>query len=399
MPANNESGTAERRLSESEVRRVARRDVLKGLAAAAGGGAALACLPRGVRAEEAGVVGYPALAPTTADTVAASDTEPIVEIASGKVRGYVRKGIFTFKGIPYADTTAGANRFMPPQKAKPWTDVRSSMQFGNVCPQPPRAGWADDEVAWMFSWDDGVPGEDCLRVNLWTPAINDGKKRPVMVWLHGGGYTAGSGQELLSYDGENLARRGDVVVVTLNHRLNVFGYLNLAHYGSQYHRRRTWACSTSWPRWSGCVITYPGSAATRIGDDLRAVRRRRQGKALMAMPSANGLFHRAIVESGSLMRGQTDEDSAKLAADLLAKLNLDAPSVGKLQDLPSDEIEAAAVAVTHASHASDRPHRFRHIGRMIGWAPVVDGHVLPRQPFDPGRSCQSANVPLLVGTR
>ncbi len=399
MPANNESGTAERRLSESEVRRVARRDVLKGLAAAAGGGAALACLPRSVRAEEAGVVGYPALAPTTADTVAASDTEPVVEIASGKVRGYVRKGIFTFKGIPYADTTAGANRFMPPQKAKPWTDVRSSMQFGNVCPQPPRAGWADDEVAWMFSWDDGVPGEDCLRVNLWTPAINDGKKRPVMVWLHGGGYTAGSGQELLSYDGENLARRGDVVVVTLNHRLNVFGYLNLSHYGSQYASSANVGmldivAALEWVR-----DNIPG-----FGGDPNLVTIFGQsgggGKvtALMAMPSANGLFHRAIVESGSLMRGQTDEDSAKLAADLLAKLNLDASSVGKLQDLPFHEIEAAAVAVT--THPMPRTGiiDFRHIGRMLGWAPVVDGHVLPRQPFDPDAPAQSANVPLLVGT-
>jgi len=108
------------------------------------------------------------------------------------------------------------------------------MYFGWVCPQAPRSGWANDETAFMFEWDDGIPGEDCLRVNVWTPGINDNRKRPVMVWLHGGGFSAGSGQELKSYDGENLSKRGDVVVVTLNHRLNIFGYLNLAAYGEGY---------------------------------------------------------------------------------------------------------------------------------------------------------------------
>ena len=399
MPAKETSGTMRNDFAEGGKKRLARRDVLKGLAAAAGGGAALFCLPHSLSAQEAGTVGYPALAPTTADTVAASDTEPVVETASGKVRGYVRKGIVTFKGIPYADTTAGPNRFMPPQKAKPWTDIRSSMQFGNVCPQPPRAGWADDEVAWMFSWDDGVPGEDCLRVNLWTPGINDGRKRPVMVWLHGGGFTAGSGQELLSYDGENLARRGDVVVVTLNHRLNVFGYLNLSHYGSQYASSANVGqldivAALEWVRDNIAGFGGDPNLVTIFGQSGGG------GKvtALMAMPSANGLFHRAIVESGSLMRGQTDEDSAKLAADLLAKLNLDASSVSKLQEIPFHELEAAAVAVTTHPMPRNGIIDFRHIGRMLGWAPVVDGHVLPRQPFDPDAPAQSANIPLLVGT-
>ncbi len=111
--------------------------------------------------------------------------------------------------------------------------MRSSLTYGEVSPQPARAGWAHDEEAWLFNWDDGQPGEDCLRVNVWSPGL-DNRKRPVMFWLHGGGYTAGSGQELLSYDGESLAHRGDVVVVSINHRLNVLGYLNLADYGSQY---------------------------------------------------------------------------------------------------------------------------------------------------------------------
>lgn len=387
------------RESEAEAGRIARRDVLKGLGLTLGGGAVAATLPVSIQAANAEPTGYPALAPTTKDTIVASDTDPVAETASGKVRGYVRNGIFTFKGIPYADTAAGANRFMPPRKAKPWTGVRSSMQFGNVCPQPPRAGWANDEEAWMFSWDDGVPGEDCLRVNLWTPGINDGKKRPVMVWLHGGGYTAGSGQELLSYDGENLARRGDVVVVTLNHRLNVFGFLNLSHYGSQYESSGNVGmldivAALEWVRDNISAFGGDPNLVTIFGQSGGG------GKvsALMAMPSAKGLFHRAIVESGSLLRGISDEDSAKLAGMLLAKLNLDASSVGKLQDVPPRELEAAAVAVTTHPMPRSGIIDFRHIGSLLGWAPVMDGRVLPLHPWEPSAPAQSAQIPLLVGT-
>lgn len=399
MSVDNGTEAANTMKQEMEPGRIARRDVLRGLALTLGGGAALAAFPGEMQAADTGSAGYPELAPTTGDTVTASDTAPVVETASGKVRGYVRKGIFTFKGIPYADTTAGANRFMPPQKPKSWNGIRSSMQFGNVCPQPPRAGWADDEVAWMFSWDDGVPGEDCLRVNLWTPGIQDGKKRPVMVWLHGGGYTAGSGQELLSYDGENLARRGDVLVVTLNHRLNVFGYLNLSRYGSRYADSGNVGmldivAALQWVRDNIAGFGGDPNVVTIFGQSGGG------GKvsALMAMPSANGLFHRAIVESGSLLQGISDDDSAKLAAELLARLNLDASSVDKLQEIPVRDLEAAAVAVT--THPMPRTGiiDFRHIGHLLGWAPVMDGKVLPLQPWEPKAPAQSAQVPLLVGT-
>ncbi|MGA8036819.1 MAG: carboxylesterase/lipase family protein [Candidatus Acidiferrales bacterium] len=342
---------------------------------------------------------YPAIAPETGDSILVSDTAPVVETSSGKVRGYVRKGIYTFKGIPYADTTAGANRFMAPQKPKPWTGIRSSMQFGEVCPQPPRFGWHNDEEAWLFSWNDGVPGEDCLRVNLWTPGINDGKKRPVMVWLHGGGFTAGSGQELLSYDGENLSRRGEVVVVTLNHRLNVFGYLNLAKFGGKFQDSGNAGmldivAALKWVRDNAGAFGGDPNVVTIFGQSGGG------GKvnALLAMPSAKGLFHRAIVESGSLLTAQNEENSSKLADALLAKLGLDAGSVDKLQTLPVDQVEAAAVAVTARPNPGSGRIDFRHIGALLGWAPVVDGRVLPRQPYDPDAPGQSAAIPLLVGT-
>ena len=204
---------------------LSRRTLLKSSVIAAAAGA----LPRTGSAKP----DYPAPAPTTADRVMAQADYAVVETASGKVRGSSRNGIFTFKGIPYAASTGGAARFLPPKKPASWTGVRSSLTYGQVCPQPARSGWANDEEAWLFNWDDGQPGEDCLRVNIWSPGL-DNRKRPVMFWLHGGGYTAGSGQELPSYDGKNLARRGDVVVVSINHRLNVLGHLNLADYGSQY---------------------------------------------------------------------------------------------------------------------------------------------------------------------
>ncbi len=376
-----------------------RRDVLKGLATGVSGGVLYAAMPSQAHAAEKANAGYPAAPSAAGDVIFATSGDPVVETTSGRVRGYTRRGIYTFKGIPYADDTGGANRFMPPQKAKPWSGVRSSMQFGDVCPQPARTGWKNDEEAWLFSWNDGVPGEDCLRVNVWTPGINDGKKRPVMVWLHGGGYTAGSGQELLSYDGENLARRGDVVVVTLNHRLNVFGYLNLAQYGSRYQDSANVGmldivAALEWVRDNIGGFGGDPNVVTIFGQSGGG------GKvtALMAMPSAKGLFHRAIVESGSLAFGQTEEASSKLAAALLAKLGLDGASVDKLQQIPVEQLEAAAVAVTEHPMPRTGIIDFRRIGAMLGWAPVVDGRVLPRQPFTPDAPAISANVPLLVGT-
>jgi para-nitrobenzyl esterase len=149
----------------------------------------------------------------------------IVETTAGKIRGFVRDGIFAFKGVPYADDTGGKNRFMAPAKPTPWTGVRSALALGPASPQAinctfegRRGGWNNDEEAFMFEWDDGQPGEHCLRVNVWTPSISDNRKRPVLVWMHGGGFTSGSSNELRMYDGESLSRRGDVVVVSLNHR-------------------------------------------------------------------------------------------------------------------------------------------------------------------------------------
>src|SRR5499426_421818 len=210
-----------RRNQNPESPKLGQRSLLKGAASLAGG----ALLPSTVVAESKTAING------CSTIVYAGAGKAVVETTAGKVSGYVRNGVFTFKGMPYAAPIGGEARFMPPAKPKPWAGARSSMQYGQVCPQVARTGWANDEEAWLFSWDDGIAGEDCLRANVWTPGINDNKKRPVMVWLHGGGFQAGSGQELPSYDGENLSRRGDVVLVSVNHRLGVLGYLNLAEIG------------------------------------------------------------------------------------------------------------------------------------------------------------------------
>src|SRR5689334_11567239 len=156
----------------------------------------------------------------------------VAQTTYGKVRGYVHNSIYTYKGIPYAT----AKRFQAPEKPASWEGVRSSMTYGPVAPLMTPTTSVQDEIEFLFHHDWGYTNEDCLRLNIWSPGINDGKKRPVMFWIHGGGYTAGSSQELPSYDGEAIARKGDVVLVSVNHRLNILGFLDLSEYGDKYKK-------------------------------------------------------------------------------------------------------------------------------------------------------------------
>lgn len=328
------------------------------------------------------------------ETALLSDsTDAVAETAQGLVAGYVDGDVYIYKGIPYAH----AQRFMPPQKVEKWQGRRSCRAYGPTCPQGKRMGWYSDEQAFAFDWDDGFADEDCLRANVWTKGTKDGKKRPVMVWLHGGGYSSGSGQELPSYDGKNLAEKGDVVVVTLNHRLNVLGFLDLSAYGEKY-------------KYSGNVGLMDLVAALKwvnenieaFGGDPNNVTIFGQsgggGKVstLLATPSARGLFHKAIVQSGSMLRTMSQKYSRRIAAATIAELGIDAAHIDSLQHMPYDVLLAAGNKAVEKIRQEATADGFASF--IFGWAPTVDGDVLPAQPFDPAAPAQSRDIPMMIGT-
>lgn len=317
----------------------------------------------------------------------------LAQTTGGSVAGYIDNGIFTYKGIPYAK----AKRFMPPVPADKWEGVRSCRAYGPTCPQGKRMGWYSDEQAFSFNWNDGFPDEDCLRVNIWTPGINDGKKRPVMVWLHGGGYSAGSGQELPSYDGRNLAEKGDVVVVTLNHRLNVLGFLDLSAYGEKYaHSGNSGlldlVAALEWVQENIANFGGDASNVTIFGQSGGG------GKVstLLATPAAKGKFHKAIVQSGAMLRTMDSRWSRRIGAAVVEELGITPCRIDEISKVPFEDLLAAGEKVIARLKPEAEKQGFASF--IFGWAPTVDGSVLPRQPFSPDAPEQSKDVPMMIGT-
>ncbi|HEX3940921.1 MAG TPA: carboxylesterase family protein [Acidobacteriaceae bacterium] len=331
--------------------------------------------------------------------VISSDAVTVVETTAGKIRGYQRNGIFIYKGVPYGAPTSGSRRFMPPVKPEPWPGVRNALQYGWVCPSSDPGRYGDEDVFLLHRGSAmQVPDEDCLRLNLWTPEIRGSHKRPVMVYMHGGGYSVGSGHDLLSYEGESLARNHDAVVVNHNHRLNVYGYLNLAGVGGEQYS----ASANVGLLDLVAVLAWVRDNISNFGGDPENVTIFGQsgggGKvlALMAMPGAKGLFHRAIVQSGPFLRALSPDYSNKVAGLLLAELNLSSSQLSEIQNLSPDRLTAAAVAAMKKLPQSQRP--LHTIFGEDGWGPTVDGSILPHHPFDPVAPAVSADVPLLTGT-
>ena len=313
---------------------------------------------------------------------------------AGKVRGYINNGIVTYKGIPYAE----AKRFESPQKPKPWKNVRSSFSFGPVAPLMDPTTSIMDESEFVFDHSWGFTNEDCMRINVWTPGINDGKKRPVMFWIHGGGFTAGSSQELPSYDGENLAKKGDVVVVSINHRLNILGYLDLSAYGEKYKQSANLSIldMKSALEWVKINISNFGGDPNNVtifgqsGGGAKV-------NTLMAMPSAKGLFHKAINQSGAFRTTMLDKATTQaIGAEVMKELGISPEKVDDIQKVPyqtlSDAGKKAIKTISDKMKAEGKPV----IG--LSWGPSADSEVLPYQLFSNEAFELSKNIPLMIGT-
>ena len=331
----------------------------------------------------------------TGDAVVAGKEVAIVQTDAGKVRGYIHKGIFTYKGIPYAK----AERFMAPAKPAAWKDVRSSMTYGPVCPMDPTTT-VNDEFEFPFHHNWGYTNENCQTLNVWTPGINDNKRRPVMVWFHGGGFTAGSYVELPSYDGENLSRKGDVVLVSVNHRLNVLGFLDLSAYGDKYKSSPNaglldLVAALQWIKQNIAQFGGDPDNVTIFGQSGGG------GKvtSLMNAPSAKGLFHKAIVESGSYLSGFTEPSiSKRVAAALLNELQLQPSQVDSLQTISYERLNAAGKKALSKVAAEMKTEGKTVPMFGLSWGPNLDGSFLPYQPTDAAAIEIAKNVPMLVGS-
>jgi para-nitrobenzyl esterase len=304
--------------------------------------------------------------------------EVVVETTAGKIRGTTVNGIRTFKGVPYGASTEGVNRFMPPRKPAAWAGVRDTLSLGPSSPQLP--GFKTPEIQMMQNLTSNPSSEDCLVLNVWTPGT-DNAKRPVMFWLHGGGFQFGSGGQPF-YDGANLARRGDVVTITINHRLGCVGYLHLADLGGPAFAK------------SGNVgmldavlaLEWVRDNIERFGGDPKNVMIFGESgggskvSTLLGMPAANGLFHRAAIESGPGLTAVPRETATRTAAAFLNVLGLDKTKLDQLQKRPVEELIEAQSMVRG------------------GFSPVHDGDVIPENMFDPVATPISADVPLLIGS-
>jgi para-nitrobenzyl esterase len=312
----------------------------------------------------------------------ADEGETIFETTAGKVRGRIVDGIHTFKGVPYGASTEGA-RFLPPRKPVPWAGIKDALEWGPRSPQVTGLNAAPGQVA-------PNSGEDCLVLNVWTPALDD-KKRPVMFWLHGGGFYGGSGAEAAT-EGANLARTRDVVVITSNHRLNIFGYLDLSELGGSRFVE------------SGNVgmldiqlaLQWVQANIGRMGGDVGNVTifghsgGGQKCCTVMAMPSAKGLFHRVIPQSGNYIKAVERKDSLQAARDVMKVLDLQPNQVEKLQQLPIEQLIGAFQKVNPSLI-----HQGDHVIRYFN--PVLDGKLIPAHPGDPQGLAVSANIPLMIG--
>ena len=317
----------------------------------------------------------------------------------GKVRGFLDGGVFTFKGVPYGATTAGENRWLPAQPLKPWSDEFPALVYGANCPQNLHT-WTGSEQTFIQDWDDGWQSEDMLKLNIWTPALTG--KRPVMFYIHGGGFTFGSSYELPSHEGAQMARHHDVVQISVNHRLNVLGFLDASVIGGSAYEDSVNVGMTDLVaalKWVHDNIENFG------GDPDRVMIYGQSGggskvTTLMGMPGANGLIHRASAQSGGGGNIPTKEQQAEVARQLMKDLGLAANDIQSLQKMEWSKLNAAA----NAAVAKVNPRGFGPPGPgapgtpRAGWGPSIDGKNINMRSFFDAAPDISKNIPMLVGS-
>jgi para-nitrobenzyl esterase len=324
----------------------------------------------------------------------------IAKTQYGKVRGFVEGGVITFKGIPYGQDTSGQNRWLPAKAPKPWTGEYPALIYGANCPQRLH-DYTAIEQSFLQDWDDGYMSEDMLKLNVWTPALTG--KRPVLVYFHGGGFTFGSSYELPSQEGAQLARNHDAVSVTVNHRLNVLGFLDVSEIGGFAYADSVnvgMSDLVASLRWVQENISNFG------GDPDKVMIYGQSGggskvTCLMGMPSARGLFHRASVQSGGGSNVPGIDQSRELARQLMKELGLQPNDLASLQKIEWARLNAAGNAaiakLSPVARSIAGPGSAPGATPRVGWSPTVDGRIVTLRSFYDVAPKISKDVPMLIG--
>ncbi|MCD7977074.1 MAG: carboxylesterase family protein [Tannerellaceae bacterium] len=320
----------------------------------------------------------------------------IADTAYGKVKGYIKQGIYTFLGIPYGADTSGKNRFMPPQPPEPWQGVRPTVFYGPSAPQEIYSRASTSYGMFVDHWNYDELSEDCLCLNIWTPEANDANKRPVIVWLHGGGYSRGNGIEQDSYHGENIARYGNVVFCSVNHRLGAIGFTDLSAVGGEKYRDSGNAglldmvAALQWVHRNIAGFGGDPGNVTIMGQSGGG------GKVclLATMPETKGLIHKGVALSGSAVSGNNKKYSEQLGSYILKEAGLSPSQVDQLQEIPWENY----LQIAHRAAAQME----REVGdsgmRRGSFGPVADGIHLPQEPFFSDRTGRMPDIPMLFCT-
>jgi len=372
-----------------------RRQMLR-LSTTAGAAAALPG-PALALSAEADALGAKAPTPTSSAGTCSTPRSAVAATRYGKVRGYMEDEVFVFKGVPYGAPTGGENRWLPASPPKPWDGEYPALTYGANCPQ--RLHDWPSEQTFLQQWTDGWQSEDMLKVNIWTPGLTG--RRPVMFYIHGGGFTFGSAYELASQDGAQLARHHDVVSVTVNHRLNILGFLDLSEFGGPAYAG---SANVGMTDLVAALKWVQDNIANFGGDPDRVMIYGQSGggskvTTLLGMPSAKGLIQRASPQSGGGGNPPGAEQSRELARRVIAELGVkDMAALQKMEWARLNEAGNAVVARMNPAMRAGGPIPAPGATPRVGWGPTVDGRIVTMRSFFEGAPEASRNIPMLIGS-